>query len=262
MYAPYVEKYRPTCLSDIVLSPENRQLCARIVDTRYFPHLLLFGPPGVGKTTTVLALLSAYDSHAPVLHLNASDERGIDTITDHVTAFVSSKPDKDTLKFVVMDEIDYMASDAQHALQRLLHQSLPHVRYCLICNYVSKVVPGLQRKFVKLAFHHLPADETQRRLLHVLRSEGRTDITKEQVAHVQQHYRSDMRAMLNWFQHSSHAGIPQSPQDDIRYAAMRTLLSSTTPWTLDWLLQVEVLCCQSNASVIPDAVFRARFATL
>jgi DNA polymerase III delta prime subunit len=87
---PWVEKYRPTRLEDIVLEPINRQIFENILHTRYFPNLLLYGPPGTGKTTTIINLINAYQERynqknkGLMIHLNASDERGIDIIRNQI----------------------------------------------------------------------------------------------------------------------------------------------------------------------------------
>ena len=94
---PWCEKYRPTHFDDIVLDPMNRQLFQNILDKGYFPNLLFYGPPGTGKTTTIINLINEYQlkyygkSKGTVIHLNASDERGIDIIRNQINQFVKSK---------------------------------------------------------------------------------------------------------------------------------------------------------------------------
>ena len=91
---PYVELYRPTKFDDIVLDPLNKQILKNIIDTSYFPNLLFYGPPGTGKTTTIINLINAYQSKMGInnkdliIHLNASDERGIDIIRNQINFFV------------------------------------------------------------------------------------------------------------------------------------------------------------------------------
>ena len=83
---PWVEKYRPTQFENIVLDEKNKKLFQNILDTQYFPNLLFYGPPGTGKTTTIINLINEYNnrytthSKGSVIHLNASDERGIEII--------------------------------------------------------------------------------------------------------------------------------------------------------------------------------------
>ena len=94
----WVEKYRPTIFEDIVLDPLNRQILQNIIETSYFPNLLFYGPPGTGKTTTIINLINAYQTKLNnknkdlIIHLNASDERGIDIIRNQINLFVNSNP--------------------------------------------------------------------------------------------------------------------------------------------------------------------------
>ena len=94
---PWVEKYRPTDFEDIVLDPYNYKIMKNIIKGNNFPNLLLYGPPGTGKTTTIINLISDYQkvnkqvNKELIIHLNASDERGIDIIRNHISLFVNSK---------------------------------------------------------------------------------------------------------------------------------------------------------------------------
>ena len=163
---PFVELYRPKKLEDVVLDPLNKQILSNIIETRYFPNLLFYGPPGTGKTTTIINLINAYQEKIGIknkdliIHLNASDERGIDIIRNQINYFVNSKPlFNNGMKFVILDEVDYMTKNAQQALRYLLQNYTCNVRFCLICNYISKIDEGLQNEFIRLRFNQLPKDE-------------------------------------------------------------------------------------------------------
>ena len=113
-----------------------------ILEMKYFPNILLYGPPGTGKTTTIVNLVNSYlkklnkSSKGLMIHLNASDDRGIDVIRNQINQFVSSSPlFNDGIKFVILDEVDYMTKNAQYALKYLLQSYNKNVRFCLICNY-------------------------------------------------------------------------------------------------------------------------------
>ena len=160
---PWVEKYRPNSFKNIVLSDINKTICNNIIETSYFPHILLYGPPGTGKTTTINNLISSYQKQighvnkSLVIQLNASDERGIDIIRNHILQFVNSKcMFSNGMKFVVLDEVDYMTKNAQHALRYLIDTFSSSVRFCLICNYISRIDEGLQTEFLKIRFNNLP----------------------------------------------------------------------------------------------------------
>jgi len=137
---PWIEKFRPSEFEDIVLDPLNKEILQNIIKTSYFPNLLLYGPPGTGKTTTIINLINKYQdinnekNRGLVIHLNASDERGIDIIRNQINQFVNSKTlFTKGMKFVILDEVDYMTKNAQQALKYLLQNYSNNVRFCLIC---------------------------------------------------------------------------------------------------------------------------------
>ena len=167
----WVEKYRPSDFNDIVLDPINKKMMENMIKTKYFPNLLLYGPPGTGKTTTIINLVKSYQkdfnpssknsfNSGLMIHLNASDERGIDIIRNQINQFVnSSSLFNNGTKFVILDEVDYMTKNAQQALKYLLQGFNKNVRFCLICNYISRIDESLQNDFVRLRFNQLPATE-------------------------------------------------------------------------------------------------------
>ena len=143
---PWIEKYRPNKFNDIVLDPLNRKLLENIVSQNNFPNLLFYGPPGTGKTTTIINLINKYQEvynqkrKGLKIHLNASDDRGIDIIRNQINQFVNTKTlFGNGMKFVILDEVDYMTKNAQQALRYLIQQYSTNIRFCLICNYISKI---------------------------------------------------------------------------------------------------------------------------
>ena len=203
---PFVELYRPKIFEDIVLDPLNRQILKNIIDTSYFPNLLFYGPPGTGKTTTIINLINAYQANLNIknkdliIHLNASDERGIDIIRNQINFFVNSKPLFHTgMKFVILDEVDYMTKNAQQALRYLLQNYTGSVRFCLICNYISKIDEGLQNEFIRLRFNQLPKDDIIHFLNHISESE-KLNISLKSLSCIQKLYKSDIRSMINFMQ--------------------------------------------------------------
>jgi len=203
---PMVEKWRPTNFDDIVLDPFNKIIMKNIIDTAYFPNLLFYGPPGTGKTTSIINLINAYQAkYAPnikglVIHLNASDERGIDIIRIQINQFVNSKAlFNQGMKFVILDEVDYMTKNAQQALRYLLQSYSNNVRFCLICNYISRIDEGLQNEFLKLRFNQLPESDIVHFLSNIVKEE-QLNMTDKSIKSIQKLYRSDMRSMINFIQ--------------------------------------------------------------
>lgn len=202
---PWVEKYRPSTFKEIVLEPLTKELLEKMLEKGHLPNLLLYGPPGTGKTTTAVNLVNEYrrrkaeTSPGHVIHLNASDERGIDIVRGPISQFVNSSSLflKGT-KFVILDEADYMTATAQHALRQLL-QSFPNVRFCLICNYVSKIDESLCNEFVRLRFNHLPDNMIESFLENINQNEN-LGYSKQHINAIRLTYGSDMRSMINFLQ--------------------------------------------------------------
>lgn len=207
---PWVEKYRPAHFDNIVLDPINRNLFQKIIDKKRFPHLLFYGPPGTGKTTTVINLIQQYQrehgnvNKGNIIHLNASDERGIDIIRNQIYSFVKSKNMFEIgLKFVVLDEVDYMTKNAQQALKYLIQTTNTDVRFCLICNYISKIDTPLKNEFIVVRFNQLPTKDIISFIETIVEKEN-MDISKEAIFTIQSMYKSDIRSMINFLQLNQH----------------------------------------------------------
>lgn len=205
-YIPWIEKYRPQNFDDIVLDETNKQLFEGILKINNFPNILLYGPPGTGKTTTIINIINKYQENNNQLnkqlriHLNASDERGIDIIRVQISQFVQSKSlfVKGT-KFVVLDEVDYMTKNAQIALKQLLHMYSDKVTFCLICNYISKIDQSLQNEFLRIRFNQLPNYRVFKYLKNIVIKEN-INIDDNTINDIQNTYKSDMRSMINYIQ--------------------------------------------------------------
>ena len=209
-YTPWVEKYRPNDIDDIVLDPLNKKIMNNIIKKQYFPNLLFYGPPGTGKTTSVINLINAYQENQNlhynvknkpcVIHLNASDDRGIDIIRNQINNFVNAKSlFNNSMKFVILDEIDYMTKTAQVALRYLLQDYTCNVRFCLICNYISRVDESLQTEFVRLRFNQLPHNEIHVFLKKINESEN-LNYSDDILYSIHKLFNSDMRSMINYMQ--------------------------------------------------------------
>jgi len=203
---PFVEKYRPVKFDDIVLDPLNKQILKNIIETGHFPNLLFYGPPGTGKTTTIINLVNSYQEKLNqknkelMIHLNASDERGIDIIRSQISQFVNSKTMfNHGMKFVILDEVDYMTKNAQQALRYLLQNFSNSVRFCLICNYISRIDEGLQNEFLKLRFNQLPKNNIINFLNNISICEN-LNLSEKSLNLIQTLYKSDIRSMINVMQ--------------------------------------------------------------
>jgi replication factor C subunit 3/5 len=202
----FTEKYRPKNLDEIVLDPLNKQIFENIINTGYFPNLLFYGPPGTGKTTTIINLVNSYQEKLNqknkelMIHLNASDERGIDIIRSQINNFVNSKTMFNKgMKFVILDEVDYMTKNAQQALRYLLQNFSNSVRFCLICNYISRIDEGLQNDFLRLRFNQLPETSIIAFLNNISVCEN-LNLNEKSLYLIQKLYKSDIRSMINFMQ--------------------------------------------------------------
>lgn len=209
---PWVEKYRPARFDDIVLDDINKKILLSIIENNYFPNLLLYGPPGTGKTTTIINLVNAYQekyhqkNKGLMIHLNASDERGIDIIRNQINGFVTSRSMfGEGMKFVILDEVDYMTKNAQTALRYLLnnYNNIVNVRFCLICNYISRIDEALQTEFVRMRFNQLPESKILCFLKKINIAEN-LNVDEDILLSIQRHFNSDIRSMINYMQANQH----------------------------------------------------------
>jgi DNA polymerase III delta prime subunit len=204
---PWIEKYRPSNFNDIVLDANNRKLFKNIISSKYFPNLLFYGPPGTGKTTTIINLINEYQlknngviDKSMFIHLNASDERGIDIIRNQIHHFVKSMNlFKTGIKFVILDEVDYMTKNAQVALKYLLQSSISNVRFCLICNYITKIDESLKNEFITIRFNQLPKNDINQ-FIKIIANKENIEISDNMINVIQDLYSSDIRSMINFIQ--------------------------------------------------------------
>ena len=204
---PWVEKYRPDQFEKIVLDDINHDILTNIITQNDFPNLLFYGQPGTGKTTTIINLIKEYQKKATgeedskmMIHLNASDDRGIDIIRSQINNFVSSKPLFNTgIKFIILDEADYMTKTAQQALHILIEQGKNDVRFCLICNYISKIDLSLQNEFIHMRFNILPKDKILEFLKTIVTNE-KLKLDDEILKHIININNNDIRSMINYIQ--------------------------------------------------------------
>ena len=210
---PWVEKYRPQYFDDIVLDFYNKKIFDNILKNNYIPNLLLYGPPGTGKTTTIINLINKYQENnneinkSLIIHLNASDERGIDIIRNQINNFVNSNClFVKGLRFVILDEVDYMTKNAQQALKYLLEDNKQNIRYCLICNYISKIDSALQSLFIRIKFNDLPKKNILD-MLHNININENLNCDNNILENLYNYYKSDIRSMINHLQSKKNSMI-------------------------------------------------------
>ena len=177
--APWVEKYRPEHLSEVVGNVEAVSRLRAIAQAGNIPNIILAGPPGIGKTSSVLCLAremlgEVYKS--AVLELNASDARGIDVVRNKIKMFAQKKvalpPGRH--KIIILDEADSMTAAAQQALRRTMEVYSATTRFALACNNSTKIIEPIQSRCAVLRFTRLLDAELLARLQQVCAAENVT----------------------------------------------------------------------------------------
>ncbi len=153
----------------MVLSNNNRSLFQSFIDAEEIPHLLLLGPAGCGKTTVAKILIRNLDCQ--VLLLNASSERGIDTIRSKVATFAKARSMK-PWNIIFLDEADATTQDAQTALRNIMETFSKRTRFILTGNYGYKIIDPLQSRCQVIKMGETPVKERYRLLKDVLKEEG------------------------------------------------------------------------------------------
>jgi len=204
---PWAEKYRPESLKDIISHKEIVESLKKFVEKKDLPNMLFYGQPGTGKTSSIIACAKEIykrDYELMVIELNASDDRGIETVRTKIKQFVTSfrKLDDETrLKLVIFDETDAMTNDAQAILRKIMEDYHENVRFCFICNTLYKVDIALQSR-CKI-FRYLPIGEIhiKEKLFKIAESENiRNLVTDDGVNTIIKISKGDLRYAINILQ--------------------------------------------------------------
>ncbi|XP_067669616.1 replication factor C subunit 4-like [Haliotis asinina] len=211
---PWVEKYRPRCINDVAHQDEVVAVLNKSLEGADLPNLLFYGPPGTGKTSTILA--AARDLFGPeifrsrVLELNASDERGIDVVREKVKSFAmltagGSRSDGKPcppFKIVILDEADSMTAAAQAALRRTMEKESRTTRFCLICNYVSRIIEPITSRCAKFRFKPLSEEILTKRLKLICEKEN-VNCDEKAIKALMETSEGDLRKAITYLQSSS-----------------------------------------------------------
>ena len=205
----WVEKYRPKTLDDVVgLKDIVESLKAFMKKPKTMPHLMLAGIPGTGKTTIALAI--AHELYGAnwrnfTLELNASDERGIDTVRDRIKDFSRySRSGFGDIPFalIILDECDQMTGPAQTALRRIMETSSRTSRFILICNQSSKIIEPIQSRCAIFRFSRLDKQAMKEQLQCIAKNEGVT-LLPEAAERIVDYSEGDLRHAINALQTAS-----------------------------------------------------------
>ncbi|ORY01490.1 P-loop containing nucleoside triphosphate hydrolase protein [Clohesyomyces aquaticus] len=207
---PWVEKYRPVFLDDVVGNTETIERLKIIAKDGNMPHVIISGMPGIGKTTSILCLARQLLGDAykeAVLELNASDERGIDVVRNRIKGFAQKKvtlpPGRQ--KLVILDEADSMTSGAQQALRRTMEIYSATTRFAFACNQSNKIIEPLQSRCAILRYARLTDAQVVRRIMQICEAES-VGYSDDGIAALVFSAEGDMRQAINNLQ-STHAGF-------------------------------------------------------
>ena len=211
-----VEKYRPTNLNNYVGNESIKKSISSYIGQNDIQNLIFYGPAGTGKTT--LAKLIVKNIDCDHLYINASDERGIETIRDKVSGFASTMSFK-PLKVVILDEADFLTIQAQASLRNVIETFSRTTRFILTCNYIERVIDPLQSRCQTLKVIPPSKQDIVYHIIDILTAENLGMGADELKLVINQHY-PDIRKVLNTLQVSN-------VEDDTIIIDKTTLVSSS-----------------------------------
>jgi len=217
----WIEKYRPSNLSEVVGQTPITSRLKNYVKERSMPHLLFAGPAGTGKTTCALALAKELfgELWKHNLHeLNASDERGIDVVRGKIKEFARTAPlGEDGFKIIFLDEADALTGAAQAALRRTMEKYSRTCRFVMSCNFSSKIIDPIQSRCAVFRFRPLKAEDVERYLKFVAVKEE-LNIDKEAYESLTYLAQGDLRRAINGLQMAAAANVDIT--QDVVYEAV------------------------------------------
>jgi len=206
---PWVEKYRPKNINE-VLHPPITKFINDLMTNDYLPHMIFYGVAGTGKTSTIFAIANEYfkgEASKYVLELNASDDRGISVVRSQIKEFcqlqIIKKPDiKIKYKLVILDEADALTDDAQGALRRIIETYTFNTRFCLICNYLSRLIDAILSRSLVIIFPKI-SDKTMTEAITKISVNENIKLTKDQLRNIIFSSNGDLRKGINLLQNMS-----------------------------------------------------------
>lgn len=217
---PWIEKYRPSTLNDVVYQFEVVKMLKEVLNNGNLPHLLFHGPAGSGKTSCILAI--AMELFGPkrfkdrVIELNASDERGINIVRNKIVTFAKSSIGtadpgypSPPYKIIILDEADAMTTEAQSALRKTMENNSNITRFCFICNYINQIIEPIASRCVKFRFKPINEKCIVDKLKLIAHNEN-VNISDDAVSHIASLSEGDLRKSIMYLQNLKYIGHPKN----------------------------------------------------
>lgn len=214
---PWVEKYRPKVLAEVIGQEPITKRLESYVKTRDLPHLMFAGHAGIGKTSAAVALakeLFGDEYTRNFLELNASDERGIDVVRSTIKEFARTLAFNADFKVIFLDECDALTTDAQQALRRTMERYSKTCRFILSCNYSSRIIEPIQSRCVVFRFRPLHIKDLEKQIQRIAREEKLT-VDPKAITALEYIAEGDMRKATNVLQAAS--ALEKKITEDIVY---------------------------------------------
>ena len=193
------ERYRPSTLDGYVGNEQLKTTIAKYLEQNDIQNYLFHGQAGTGKTTLAKIVINNLDCES--LYINASDERGIETIRDKVVGFASVASFK-PLKVVILDEADFLTIQAQASLRNVIETYSKSTRFILTCNFIERIIDPIQSRCQTFKIQAPTKSDVAKHLVNILETE-KTNFDLEQIKSLVNQYYPDIRKMLNTIQAST-----------------------------------------------------------
>ena len=253
----FVEKYRSKTLDEYVGNEQLKQIVAQYIEKNDLQNLLLYGTPGTGKTT--LAKLIVNNFNCDFLYINASDERGIDTIRDKVQGFASSASFK-PIKIIILDEADFLTIQAQASLRNIIETYSRTTRFILTCNYLERIIDPLQSRCQVLKITPPSKREVAQHVSIILDKEDINYELEDLVLVVNKHY-PDVRKILNTCQVNTVDNILKVDKTVLTGGYKDGLLKELKSPSKDSFKNIRQILADSNLDDFED-IYRFLYDTL
>ena len=207
---PWTEKYRTSKIEEIYTQDTVKNLLIKVFESDDLPNLLLYGPSGTGKTSTILSIAKqlfgpqVYKSR--ILELNASDDRGINIVREKIKRFANSSISagdsnypSPNFKIVILDEADNITIDAQSALRRIIETTSKITRFCIICNNITRIIDPISSRCARFRYALIRNDDMKQKLKSIIKKEN-IDICEEVIDEIIKYSNGDLRKAISFLQ--------------------------------------------------------------